>query len=240
MAERDPIELIKEQLGRADDLATLHGDHDLFKDWCGQTKVLLEKIFSSKSVHVQTFVALRFREVTIKAFASPEIDRINAARYKKDLETAKNILHGAVKELAVDRTLFKKIQTTPKTVEVSLQGECYLSAGLSDPVILRAIEQAFENKGLTAVHGTEEGLRSGLLSHRIERIKCARLGIYDVSMPENTEGLLELGIAIGLGREAIVIHRRGSGLPEGIQSLDRIEYGDPAELAEILKKRIRF
>jgi len=86
MAERDPIVLIKEQLSRADGLAGLHPDHEAFKQWHTETRTILEKAFSPKSVHCQNFAALRFREMSVKAFASPEIDKINSARYKRDLE----------------------------------------------------------------------------------------------------------------------------------------------------------
>ena len=237
MAERDPVDLIREQLNQVEHLAGLNAEHDVFKGWFDETRTILEKAFSPRSVHVQSFVALRFREVTVKAFVSPEIDKINAARYKRNLETARNTLQGAIKELTVDRTLFKKIQTTPKTVEFSLQGECYVSLSLSDPALIRAIELALEGTGLKALRGSEEG-KTPPLSHRLEKIRHARLGIYDVSTPGHAETLLELGVALGLGKETVVIHRKGSDLPEGIQSLDRIEYGDFTGLTEKLKKRL--
>ena len=110
MAERDPVEVIREQLGRVDGLASLHAEHELFMRWHGETKTILEKIFSPKSIHCQSFVALRFREMSAKTFASPEIDKINATRYKRDLENAKNILQGAIKELTLDRTLLRRFR----------------------------------------------------------------------------------------------------------------------------------
>jgi hypothetical protein len=115
MSERDPIDLIREQLNRVEGMAGLHPDHEAFKEWHAETKTILEKVFTSKSIHCQNFLSLRFREVSIKAFSSPEIDKINAARFKKDLEHLKNILQSAIKELTLDRTFFKKLQTTPKT-----------------------------------------------------------------------------------------------------------------------------
>jgi hypothetical protein len=137
MPERDPIDLIKEQMNGIDTLAGLQADHEAFQQWHAETKTILEKAFSSKSIHYQSFLALRFREMTIKAFASPEIDKINTQRYKRDLEHAKNILYGAMKELTLDRTLFKKIQTTPKRVEVSLKGEYFISSGISDAELIK-------------------------------------------------------------------------------------------------------
>ena len=83
MAERDPIDLIKEQLHGIEKLTGLHADHEAFKQWHTETKTILEKAFSPRSIHCQNFLALRFREMSVKAFASPEIDKINAQRYKK-------------------------------------------------------------------------------------------------------------------------------------------------------------
>ena len=141
-------------------MAGLHVEHDLFLSWHSETKTILEKIFSPKSIHCQSFVALRFREMSAKTFASPEIDKINATRYKRDLENVKNILQGAIKELTLDRTLFKKIQTTPKTVDVTLKGEYFVSSGIFDPEMNQAIENAFEGSGLTPAC-TVEAQREG-------------------------------------------------------------------------------
>ena len=109
MPEKDPIDLIREQFNRVEGLAGLHADHEVFKQWHTETKTILEKVFSPKSVHTQNFLALRFREMSVKVFASTEINKMNAARYKKDLENVKNILQAAIKELTLDRTLFKKL-----------------------------------------------------------------------------------------------------------------------------------
>jgi hypothetical protein len=176
--------------------------------------------------------------MSVKAFASPEIDKINAARYKKDLENVKSILQGAIKELTLDRTLFKKIQTTPKTVEVSLQGECYISSGILEPEMIQAIKFALEGSGLSLIYGTEIIQKGEPLHHRIEQIKRAKFGIFDPSSPEKTDVLLELGAAIGMGREVIIIYKKGFPLPETIKKLNRIEYENFSDLTEKLKKKI--
>lgn len=195
MAERDPIDLIKGQLNRLEGLAGLHPGNDLFKQWQTETRTILEKAFSPKSTHCQNFMALRFLEVSVKAFDSPEIDKINSARYKRDLENSKTILLSAIKELTLDRTLFKKIQTTPQTVEVSLTGEYFISSGIIDPEMRRAIELAFEGSGLTSVCGGDTPRERESLDHRIDQIRRARFGIYDLSLPQKEEVLFELGIA---------------------------------------------
>ena len=55
MAEGDPVEVIREQLGRVDSLSGLHSEHDLFLSWHSETKTIQEKIFSSQSIHRQRF-----------------------------------------------------------------------------------------------------------------------------------------------------------------------------------------
>src|SRR4030042_5215546 len=103
------------------------------------------------SLHHQNFLAPRFREMSVKAFASTEIDKINTVRYKKDLENVKNILQSAIKELTLDRTLFKKIRTKPKTVEVTLKGEYFTSSGIEDPELIQAAKIAFEGSELIPI-----------------------------------------------------------------------------------------
>jgi hypothetical protein len=99
------------------------------------------------------------------------------ARFKKDLENAKNVLHGAIKELTLDRTLFKKIQTTPKTVQVSFQGECFLSAGSSEPQVVQAIEVTLEEGGVSSICRDETSRKDKPLRDRLEKIRRARLGM---------------------------------------------------------------
>jgi hypothetical protein len=239
MAERDPIDVIREQLGQVDGLAGGHPEHDLFLSWHSETKAVLEKIFSSRSIHYQSFVALRFREVSAKGFASPEIDKINAGRYKRDLESVKNILQGAIKELTLDRTLFKKIQTTPKTVDVALKGEYFVCSGILDPEMNQAIEKAFEGSGLTPVCTLEARGKGLSLRDRIEQIKRARFGIYEVSGTEREEVLLELGAAIGLGKEVFLLQSKGSILPAAVRDIHPVEYEGLKDLCERLKKKIK-
>jgi hypothetical protein len=238
MAERDPIELIREQLSRADEVLGLQGDHEDFKHWYSETKTILEKVFTSKSVHYQSFLALRFREMSVQAFASTEIERINAARYKRDLESAKNILQSAIKELTLDRTLFKKLQTTPETVEVSLKGEYFISSGIQEHDLTQAIKSAFEGSGLSPIFGGESSPKEESFRRRLDQIKRAKFGIYDLSTSERTPTLLELGAALGMGKEAVIIYKKGSPLFEMMKQLNRIEYENLSDLTEKLKRKV--
>jgi len=232
MAERDPIELLREQLNQLEGLLSLPPDHENFKRWYQETQKILEKIFGPKSVHCQSFFALRFREVSLKAFSSPEIEKINMARYKRDLEIARGILHGAIKELNLDRTLFKKIQTTPKTVEVSLKGEYFISSGIKDPELLKAIHSAFEGSGLKSLHGAED------IQNRMEQIRQARFGIYEISS-SSVDSFLELGMALGMGREVLLIYPKGTPLPRSLQALPQVDYENLSELIGKLKRRAK-
>jgi hypothetical protein len=239
MAERDPVDLIREQLNGIERLAGLHAEDDVFQQWHVETKMILEKVFGSKSIHYQNFLALKFREMSIRAFASPEIDKMNAQRYRKDLENVKNILQGAIKELTLDRTLFKKIQTTPKTVEVSLKGEYLISSGISDPEMIKAIESAFEGSGLQPIYAPGAIQKGDLLQQRIEQIRRTKFGIYHLTSPENGEVLLEIGVALGLGKEIVLLYEKGAHLSGYLKPLRPIEYENFSDLAEKLKKRIR-
>lgn len=238
MTERDPIDLIKDQLNQWDGLAGLHPDHELFKQWQTETRTILEKAFSPKSTHLQNFMALRFREVSLKAFDSPEIAKINFARYKRDLEQAKNILLSAIKELTLDRTFFKKIQTTPKTVEVSLRGAYFISTGITDSETRKAIELAFEESGWTSAWDRKTVSQEESFYPQIDQIRKAKMAIYDLSSSQKEVVLLELGIAMGLGKEVVIICQKGFKLPEIVQKLPAIEYEALSDLTEKLKKKV--
>lgn len=237
MAERDPIQLIRDQLNRTEALTGLDAEHENFKRWHSETKAILEKIFGSRSIHYQSFLALRFREMSVKAFASAEIDKINASRYKKDLDHSKTVLQSAIKELTLDRTLFKKIQTTPKLVEVTIKGEYFISSAIQDPDLIQAIQGALEEIGLTPIQNMEHEKKRESLRQRIEQIKRSRFGIYDLSASESADTFFELGAAVAMGQEMIVIiSKKDSSFPEIIKPLNRIEYENVSDLAEKLKK----
>ena len=237
MAERDPIDVIRDQLNRAEALTGLDADHENFKRWHSETKTILETIFGSKSIHCQSFLALRFREMTVKAFASAEIDKINAARYKKDLDHSKNLLQSAIKELTLDRTLFKRIQTTPKTVEVTLKGEYFISSAIEEPDLIQAIRSAFEGTGLSTIQEMDARKKESL-QQRIDQIRRARFGIYDLSAPEKTDTSFELGAALAMGKEMFMICKKDSPLPDTMKQLNRIEYENTSDLTEKLRKMV--
>ena len=64
--------------------------------------------------------------------------------------------------------------------------------------------------------------------------------LYDLSGPDATQVLLELGAAIVLGKEIFVLHKKGTSLPEVLKPFERVEYENLSDLTEKLKKRIRI
>jgi hypothetical protein len=175
--------------------------------------------------------------MSVKAFASTEIEKINAARFKKDIENVRNILQSAIKELTLDRTLFKKIQTTPKTVEVTLQGEYFISSGIDEPDLIQAVRNAFEGSGLIAILGMKASEKGESVYQRIDQIKRSKFGIYDLSTPEKIGTLIELGAALAMGKDAIIVCKKGIPLPEMMKQLNQIVYENMADLTEKLRKK---
>jgi len=239
MIEKDPIEIIKNQINRLDTLFGLHSEHELFKQWQNETKKILEEVFSPKSIHTQNFLALRFQEIRVKGFSSPEIDRINSARFKKDLENAKNILQSAIKELTLDRTLFKKLQTKPTSIQVSIKGEYFISSGITKPELVNAIVSSLEDSGLKPTFGKDSHDKEDSISSKYDLIKNAELCIYDLSSTDKQETYLELGMAIGLDKKIILIQEKDSTLPKWTKLFKIIQYSTISELIDKLKLSLK-
>ena len=72
----------------------------------------------------------------------------------------------------------------------------------------------------------------------IDQIKHAKFGIYDLSTSEKTDTYLELGAALAMGKETIIIHKKGTPLPERMKPLKRIEYENVSDLTEKLRKKV--
>jgi hypothetical protein len=106
--------------------------------------------------------------------------------------------------------------------------------------MVQAITDAFEGSGLNPIHGAEVRQKGASLHQRIDQIRRARFGIYDLSSPESPDTLLELGAALGLGRDVVIIRKKGLPLPEAINPLGQIEYEGPSDLTEKLKKRMKI
>ena len=104
----------------------------------------------------------------------------------------------------------------------------------------QAIENAFEGSGLTPACTVELRGKGISLRDRVEQIKRARFGIYDVSGAEREEVLLELGAAVGLGKEVFLLHKKGSILPAAVRDFHAIEYEGLTDLSERLKKEMKL
>ncbi len=64
--------------------------------------------------------------------------------------------------------------------------------------------------------------------------------LFILARATGAQAILELGAALALSREVILICRKGSVLPDAIRHLDRIEYEQPSDLTERLRKKIRI
>jgi hypothetical protein len=124
-------------------------------------------------------------------------------------------------------------------VEVSLQGKYFISSGISDAEMIKAIESALDGSGLKPICGSEATQKGEPFRHRIDQIREARFGIYDLSAPEKSDAFIELGVALGMGREVTIIYKKGSPLPEATKHLSKIEYENFYDLVEKLTKRAK-
>ncbi len=102
----------------------------------------------------------------------------------------------------------------------------------------KAIESAFEDSGLTPIHGAQAIPKGETLDQRIEEIRRATFGIYPLPSLEKMEVLLEIGAALGMGKDITVLCQKGSTLPETLKQLDLIEYEDFSDLTKKLRKKI--
>ena len=123
------------------------------------------------------------------------------------------------------------------TVDVPFQGDCFLSVGPSELQLVQAIEMALAGGDLNLTCSDETSRKSEPLRERIEKIRRAKLGIFSLSVPEEADILVELGIALGMGKEVWVVHRKGTLIREALQFLDQIEYEDLPGLTEAMRKR---
>ena len=76
------------------------------------------------------------------------------------------------------------------------------------------------------------------LHQRIEQIRRATFGIYPLPSPEKMDILLEIGAALGMGKDVILLCQKGSPLPETFKQLDLIEYENFSDLTKTLRKKI--
>jgi hypothetical protein len=106
--------------------------------------------------------------------------------------------------------------------------------------LTQAIRSAFEGSGLSPIFGGETYPKAESLRQRIDQIKRAKFGIYDLSTSERTPTLLELGAALGMGKETVIIYKKGSLLPEMLKQLNRIEYENVSDLTEKLKRKVHW
>jgi hypothetical protein len=104
--------------------------------------------------------------------------------------------------------------------------------------MVKAVESAFEGSGLQPIRGSEAIQKGDPINQTIEQIRRARLGIYPIISSEKEEVLVEIGIALGLGKEIILIYKKGGPISGLLKQLNSIEYEHFSDLTEKLKKTI--
>jgi hypothetical protein len=102
----------------------------------------------------------------------------------------------------------------------------------------KAIEKALGKFELTPYYADEE-VRSQHVACKIcEKIRCSKFGIFDIS-GRNPNVMLELGIAWGFGKKALIIKEKTAHTPSDLEGLDRLDYGNYRELAKKIKTKIK-
>jgi hypothetical protein len=109
---------------------------------------------------------------------------------------------------------------------------------MTDPEMLKAVESAFEGSGLEPIHGSETTQKGNLINQRIEQIRRARLGIYPLISSEMEEVMVEIGIALGMGKEIILLHKKGTAVSGLLKQLNSIDYEHFSDLTEKLMKKM--
>jgi len=102
-----------------------------------------------------------------------------------------------------------------------------------------ALARSFADSSFELYYADKE-LRPGhiLLGKIVERIKDTEFGIYDLSREGRPNVILELGIAIGLGKPYYIVTRKGCMLPSDLAGLDHIEYASFEDLTRQLVQKV--
>lgn len=106
-----------------------------------------------------------------------------------------------------------------------------------------AIAMAIEGLNLKPYYANNVTTQKSLLCKICQEIQSERFGIYDISDEAsgkpNPNVTFELGIAYGIGKPALVISKKGSGVTTDLQVFDRLEYASYKDLSRKLRTAIR-
>lgn len=117
-------------------------------------------------------------------------------------------------------------------------GHEYTKAARDD--LRDAIKQALRGSGLDLLYADDELWNGHIFRGKIIRqIDTSVFGIYDISNPEAPNVFLELGAAIALGRDWVIICKSETKIPSNLDGLDSIRYESYKQLRKELRKKTK-
>lgn len=101
-----------------------------------------------------------------------------------------------------------------------------------------AIEASLEEFHLKPYYADQEIRSQHILCKICEKIRSSRFGIFKIS-DLNPNVTLELGMAYGSGKNALLIAKKGSEIPADLDGMDRLEYESLKDLTEKLRTKTK-
>lgn len=101
-----------------------------------------------------------------------------------------------------------------------------------------AIEASLEEFHLKPYYADQEIRSQHVLCKICEKIRSSRFGIFEIS-DQNPNVTLELGMAYGSGKNALLIAKKGSEIPADLDGMDRLEYESFKDLTEKLRTKTK-
>lgn len=101
-----------------------------------------------------------------------------------------------------------------------------------------AIEGSLEEFHLKPYYADQEIRSQHILCKICEKIRSSRFGIFEIS-DQNPNVTLELGMAYGSGKNALLIAKKGSEIPADLDGMDRLEYESLKDLTEKLRTKTK-
>ena len=101
-----------------------------------------------------------------------------------------------------------------------------------------AIEGSLEEFHLKPYYADQEIRSRHILCKICEKIRSSRFGIFEIS-DQNPNVTLELGMAYGSGKNALLIAKKGSEIPADLDGMDRLEYETLKDLTEKLRTKTK-
>lgn len=101
-----------------------------------------------------------------------------------------------------------------------------------------AIEKAFEEFHLKSYYADQEIRGHHILCKICEKIRSSKFGIFEIS-DQNPNVALELGMAYGFRKNALLIAKNGSKISADLEGMDRLEYESLKELTRKLRTKTK-